>query len=130
MLRFQSDAQRVLGRAAASAGPVGIDSVDLLAAMLDEPKIARIIDEVSGGTAEIRHAIASRTKEPDEEGGFTLDGQAVIEATMQRSLARQENASIEDLLVGLVTADCEARRLLKAHGITAQGLEARFGRAT
>lgn len=128
-LGFRRDAGRVLDQAASSAGPVGIDSIDLLAAMLDQGKAVRIFDELSGTTDAIRRAVGSRTKQPDEKGGFTLDGQAAIKATTQRALTRQADADIEDLLIGLATADCEARQLLNQHGITAQSLEARFGGA-
>lgn len=129
MLGFRRDVQRVLDQTATNAGSAGIDSVDLLGVMLDEAMVVRILDEVSGGTEAIRQAVASHTKAPDEGPGFTHDGKAAIEATTRRALARQENATIEDLLVGLAAADCEARRILSRNGITAQVLEAWFGRA-
>jgi hypothetical protein len=123
-LGFRRDAQRVLDRASTNAGPVGIDSVDLLGAMLDEAKVVRILNEIAGGTEAIRKAIGSHARAPDGGPGFTLDGKAAIEASTRRALAREENATIDDLLVGLAAADCEAHRILSRNGITAQALEA------
>jgi hypothetical protein len=59
--------------------------------------------------------------------GLTDDAKRVIEAMSSRSLLNRADAEVDDLLVGLAAADCLARPLLTAQGITAVGLVEKLG---
>lgn len=126
-LSFRRDARRVLDRASSNAGAVGIDSIDLLAAMLEQPKVVRLINELSRSAEPMKRAVESRSGARGEGPGLTLDAQSAIEATSRRALSKEADAGVEDLLIGLANADCQARRVLNEHGITAEALVARFG---
>lgn len=126
-LRFRQDARRVLDRATHSPQTEGIDSIDLLAALLEEAAVVRLIDDLSGAAEPIKHVVSSRSREPGEGMGLSNDAKLVIEATTHLSLVKKVDPGVDDLLIGIATADCRARDVLNAHGITAERLLERVG---
>ena len=126
-LGFRREGKQVLDRASSTAGSVGIDSLDLLAAMLEQPKAVRLINEVSGTAEPMKREVKIPHGARGDGPGLTLDAKSAIEATSRRALSKKADAELEDLLIGLATADCRARRVLVEHGITAEALVARLG---
>lgn len=117
-LRFRRGLDRVLDEAAREAGNVGIDSLHLLSAVLRRRKVAAHIAELALDPAAISVAVRFPRKAGAAAPGLTEDAKAAIEAMGHRALASSSEPDVNDLLVGLADADCEARQVLHAQGVT------------
>ena len=117
----------VMGVATREAGAAGIDSLDLLVAALATPKAVRLVEDLGGDPRAIQIAARTARINRDPAPGLTNDAKAVVEAMGQRAILARANPDIQDVLVALAAADCLARRVLNASGITAAALVARVG---
>jgi hypothetical protein len=117
----------VIGAATREAGDAGTDSLDILVAALATPKAVRVVKNLGGDPRAIQIAARTARISRDPTPGLTNDAKAVVEAMGQRAILARANPDIEDVLDALATADCLARRVLNASGITATRLVARVG---
>lgn len=116
----------VMAAAAQEAGAAGVDSLDVLVATLDVPKIARLLTGLGASPQAIQLAARQARTDRDPRPGLTDDAKAVIEAAVAPSTHRSD-PDIQDLLVGLAVADCQARQVLRTYGIDAERLIGRVG---
>lgn len=117
----------MMGVATREAGAAGIDSLDLLVATLATPTAVRLVKDLGGDPRAIQVAARTARISRDPAPGLTNDAKAVVEAMSQRAILARADPDIEDVLVALAAADCLARRVLNAGGITAATLVARVG---
>lgn len=116
-----------MAAAIVEAGDGGVDSLDVLVATLANSRGARIVVGLGADPTAIRtSAVSSRTGR-HAGPGLAEDAKLVIEAMSRRSILNRADADIEDLLIGLAVADCLARPVLIAHGITAVRLVEQLG---
>jgi hypothetical protein len=111
----------VIAAATQEAGAAGVDSLDVLVATLDIPKIARLVTGLGASPQAIQVAARQARADRDPRPGLTDDAKAVVEAASAPSTHRSD-PDVQDLLVGLAVADCQARQVLRAHGIDAERL--------
>ena len=111
----------VMAAATQEAGAAGVGSLDVLVATLDIPKIARLVTGLGASPQAIQVAARQARTDRDPRPGLTDDAKAVVEAASAPSTHRSD-PDVQDLLVGLAVADCQARQVLRAHGIDAERL--------
>jgi hypothetical protein len=116
----------VMTAATQEAGAAGVDSLDVLVATLDVPRVARLVTGLGASAQAIQVAARQAHTDRDPRPGLTDDAKAVVEAACSPSTHRSD-PDVQDLLVGLAVADCQARRVLRAHGIDAERLIGRAG---
>lgn len=97
-------------------------------ATLDIPKIALLMTGLGASPQAIQVAARETRTDRDPRPGLTEDAKAAVEAASHRALIARSDPDVQDLLVGLAVADCQARQLLRAHGIDAERLIGRVGR--
>lgn len=112
---FDRDLRRVLAHATRDS-LMGVDSVRLLDAILSDAAGAKTIIQIVGSLPTFRDP-AVEASEQLGGPGITEDGKLAIEYAMHRSLEKARDANITDLLMGLVSTDCRAYRILAAHGV-------------
>lgn len=117
----------VVAAAGQEAGPAGVDSLDLLVATLDSPRAARLVTGLGASPQAIQAAARHAHPARDPRPGLTDDAKAVVEAASHRALIARSDPDVQDLLVGLSVADCQARQVLRAQGIDAERLIGRVG---
>jgi hypothetical protein len=117
----------IMAAAGQEAGAAGVDSLDLLVATLDIPRVARLVTGLGASPQAIQVAARQARTDRDPRPGLTDDAKAVVEAASHRALIARSDPDVQDLLVGLSVADCQARQVLRAQGIEAERLIGRVG---
>jgi hypothetical protein len=114
--------QDVMAAAVEGAGSGGIDSLDLLIATAAADQGEQLLTRL--GASRVAIEIAALRAHPGREPspGLSIDAKVAIETAVNRALRRGVNPDIPDVLVGLVLADCLARPVLAAHGVSADRL--------
>jgi hypothetical protein len=108
------------------AGPAGVDSLHLLTAALDNAKVARLLIDLGGDPSIIRAAAHSAHSNGEGGPGLTDDAKAVVEACSNRALIEGKGPDVDDLLLGMASAQCKARQVLNANGIDENRVRARL----
>lgn len=127
-LRPRRGFREIMEAAGQEAGPSGVDSLDLLVAALDIPEVALLMTELGASPPAIQVAARETRTDRDPRPGLTDDAKAAVEAALHRAVIARSDPDVQDLLVGLAVANCQARQLLGAHGINAERLIGRVGR--
>ena len=126
-LRARRGLNTVVRDAILEAGHGGTDSLHLLSAALRTPRVAAVIADLATDPDAFGAAVRSHRPSKSAGPGLTDDAKAAIEATTHRALVVGADPDVLDLLVGLATANCQARQALNAQEINRDRLLARLG---
>jgi len=118
----------VLSAASRDARFGAADSLDLLAATLATSEAMRLFARLDIDAEPIRLAALQRRSGRAVESGMSEDARAVIELALQRATQMRHQPEIEDILVGLATAECTARHVLGRYGVGEEAMKGAAGR--
>lgn len=107
----------IVGVAIEKAASHGTDSLDLLTAAVDHRDVAKLLKRLGADPVEIATAALGARSFRHPAPGLTDDATRVMEAISNRALELQRDPGPSDLLVGLATADTQARGVLDGLGI-------------
>jgi hypothetical protein len=115
------DVAAALHRAHDLAGLDQVDGLALLLAVLENPRIARLVRSLGADPAAIG-ADATARRHPEPGPGPSDDYRAIIEASVGEALGQERPPVLEDFIVGIASVEGPARDVLEAHGLTSERL--------